>query len=128
MGGVVSHPELAANHLGDPLPGPALSHKAPGERASAQQLRNSLVLLLRQPGEPARPRLVAKRGLPRFPSALEPLAHRARGNAERFGDAGLVPTLSSQFPGANTPAFPPRDRFGSLRLVHGRVLPDLISS
>ena len=127
MGGVVSHPELAANHLGNPLPGPALSHEAPGGRPSAEQLRNSLVLLGGQPGEPTGPRGVAECGLAFFPSALEPLAHRASSNAERFGDAGLVPTLSSQFPGANTPAFPPRDRFGSLRLVHGRVLPDLIS-
>ena len=127
MGGVVSHPELAANHLGNPLPGPALSHKAPGGRTSAEQLRNSLVLLGGQPGEPTGPRVVAECGLASFPSALEPLAHRASSNAERFGDARLLPTLPGEFPGANTPAFPPGDRLGSLRLAHGRVLPDLTS-
>jgi hypothetical protein len=72
-----------------------------------------------------RARAVAERGLAPFPSTLEPLAHRTRGDAKGGGDLALFPTLLGQFPGPEAAAFLPGDRFVLAWGVHGEVLPNL---
>jgi hypothetical protein len=108
--GMVADAELATDDGRDPPGGPDLAAEAERLGPTGQQGRELRPLrggqLRRRAGSEA-----ATQGLgaPALGPA-HPLADRAGGHTERFGDGLLGPALSLEVPGAEPPPFAPVDR------------------
>ncbi len=109
---VVADAELAQDHGRHPAGGPDLAAEAERLGPTGQQGREPRPLLggqlrRRAGGEAATQGL----GAPALGPA-HPLADRAGGHAERFGDGLLRPALALEGPGAQPAAFAPVGREG----------------
>src|SRR5713101_7256437 len=110
MGGVVAHPELAPDDLGDALPCPAVTVETPRQGSPSEQRRHLGLLFRRQARHATGSRAVVQGGLAFLASTGEPLADGAVGDAEGFGNLTDLPALLGERPGAQPTAFGPTGR------------------
>lgn len=118
MGGMIAHAELGFDEGSDAWVGPEVAREAEGRGPLRQQTRQSGALLGSELGGWTRRGLVAQSSLAALPSPFEPLAHRSRCHAQRFGNLGLAPALLGQFPCPQPSAFFPVDRLFRWMCVH----------
>ena len=105
MGAMVDDAEFLLEDGRDPLARPHVAQKAVGFGAVGEQSRQPRPLLggqarRRSWGQAMDQGLGASCARP-----LEPLAHRARGHAQRLGNRAATPPLLVQGPGAEPPPF-----------------------
>ena len=123
MGGMVFHPELALDHLGDTLARPERAAEAPRLGTPSEERGHRLLLLGREAGHTAGPLAVVQGGFALFASAGEPLADGAVGNAERRRNLDDLPALLEESPGAEAAALTPSGRFICRVAGHKGFLP-----
>jgi hypothetical protein len=108
---VVCHTQFACNHLRHARTGPEVAPKAEAFGALRQQAGDALPFCGTQtPGSTGRfpsPEC----GFASLQTACDPLADRAFGDAERFGNVFLLPARLVQRPGAHPSFFFPTLRF-----------------
>jgi len=105
MRAVVRHAKFLLDHGRDALAGPHIAQKPIRLGTIAQQGRQLGLLLCGQARRRARGHAMDQGLGASFARPLEPLAHRARGHAQRLRDGTTRPTGLVQRPGAQPPPF-----------------------
>lgn len=119
---MIADGELLLDQLGNTSSRPDRTEKAEGLRTTCEQALQLMQLSGAEQWPPTRSRMSIQSLQAIRLRPFEPLADGTLRNAERLGDAGLLPAKLVQLPGTQAPTFGPTNGLARICCAHGLEL------